>query len=253
MSHIHLPDGVLPWWLWGSAYLIVILLIALFGLRKSAKPDPKRFALLGIIAALMILVMSIELPLVPYHVNLSVVGGIVLGPGLGLIAVFIVNLFLSMVGHGGITTVGLNTLVMAIEMLVGYGVFRGLLRLRAPLALAAFLAVVIGLGCGTTASYGVIYAGAPAINQTLARSTHDEHATVGHREAAGGHHHEHETLEQAATGGRLNLTRLAVLMFGLGAIGWVLEGLLSAVVLGTLNRIYPDLLVARREEPDGSL
>lgn len=254
MSHIHLPDGVLPWWLWGSAYLIVILLIAIFGRQKSARPDPKRFALVGIIAALMILVMSIELPLIPYHINLSVVGGIVLGPGLGLMAVFIVNLFLSLVGHGGVTTAGLNTLVMAVELLVGYGVFRGLLRLRTPLALAAFLAVVIGLGCGTSASYGLVYVGAPAINQTLAQAAHERHVKVKHLDEAGGHHEEHETLEQAATGGRLNLTRLALLMFGLGAIGWLLEGLLSAVVLRALNRIYPgSLQLSRREEHDGSL
>ncbi|MHB9131406.1 MAG: energy-coupling factor ABC transporter permease [Armatimonadota bacterium] len=236
MSHIHLPDGVLPPWLWISGYLLVVLLVGVVWRVTRLKNDPKRFALLGIFSALMILVMTIEIAV--YHVNLSVVTGIILGPALGIIAALIVNIFLAFIGHGGFTVAGLNTLVVAVEMLAGYGAFRLLQRIRLPLALAGFLAVVIGLGLGAAASYGVIVAGAPAINQTLQEPEHE------HAEEAG-HAHDDEALEQAAEGGQLNLKRLAALMFGVGAIGWVLEGLLSMAILTALNRVYPDLVIRK--------
>ena len=232
MSHIHLPDGVLPLWLWVGGYLVSALLVALLWKWQRQGTDTRRFALLGVFAALMILVMTIEIPPFGAHANLTIVASIMLGPPLAIIAACIVNLFLAFFGHGGITVVGLNTLVMAVEMLAGYGIFRLLLRLRAPLMLAAFLAVVIGLGLGTTASFGIIALGRPAINQSLRvqASTHTEH----------------EVIDTASTGGNLDLGRLALLMFGVGAIGWVLEGILSTAILVALNRVYPNLVI--REE-----
>ena len=243
MSHIHLPDGVLPLWLWLSGYAVAALMIAL--LWRGRVADTKRFALLGMFSALMILVMSIEIP--PYHMNLSVVTGIVLGPALAIVASFIVNLFLAFVGHGGITVVGLNTLVIAVEMLAGYGIFRGLQRLRLSLPVAGFLAVVLGLALGSAASLGIVALGAPAIDQKLQQDAVDGRAQVAHVmadvEARTGHPREHEIIEQATSAGRLDLRRMAMLMFGVGLIGWVLEGILSAAILVALARVFPQLVV----------
>lgn len=233
MSHLHLPDGVLPLWLWLAGYLLTIGLLTVLWRWKRADIDTRRFALLGLFAALMILAMSLELPPLPYHMNLSVVVAIVLGPALGIVAAFIANFFLALLGHGGVTVVGLNTLVVAVEMLVGAGVFRALLRLRARLSAAAGLAVVLGLASGTAASFGVIVVAAPAIDRTLA---------IGSRQTE----EAHEPVTVAMQGGRLNLPRLAAFMFGLGAIGWVLEAVLSIAILTSLNRVYPQL-VSRRE------
>lgn len=230
MSHIHIPDGVLPVWLWVSGYLVAAVLIAVLWRLGRKGIDTRRFALLGIFAALMMLVMSIEF--VVYHVNLSVVTCIILGPVLAIIAAFIVNLFLAFLGHGGITVVGLNVLVIAVEMLAGYGIFRLLMRVKTPLALAAGLAVFIGLGAGTAASYGIIALAAPAIDQSW--------QTVQQA------HEKPEVVEQARAGGRhLDLRRLAVIMFGAGMIGWVLEAMLSSAILVMLNRVYPGLVIRR--------
>ena len=55
MSHIHLPDGVLPVWLWVSGYVAVILIWAIL-LRFMKKENPrKRLPLLGMMAAVMVL------------------------------------------------------------------------------------------------------------------------------------------------------------------------------------------------------
>lgn len=260
MSHIHLPDGVLPVWLWLGGYVLVVAIAAILWRRHDTMTGAKRYALLGIFAALMILVMSIEIPLLPYHANLSVVTAIILGPALAILVGFVTNLFLAFVGHGGITVVGLNTLVLAVEMLVGYGMFLALTRARAPLAVAAFLAVVIGLAAGTAASFGVIVAGAPAMTQVAHADEHAdhehndahdadaEHAVAhdehGHEDEHGhghGHGHAHGPLAEATEGGQLNLGRLAALMFGLGSIGWVVEGILSAAIVVVLSRVFPHL------------
>jgi cobalt/nickel transport system permease protein len=49
-----------------------------------------------------------------YHVNLSVVAGILLRPSLGFLAAFITNLMLAFSGQG-ITVIGLNTLLLGSE------------------------------------------------------------------------------------------------------------------------------------------
>jgi hypothetical protein len=133
---------------------------------------------------------------------------------------------------------------MAVEILAGYGMFRLLTTIRFPLAIATFLAVVIGLGCGTLASYGVIAVSAPTINMSLSAEGRSAEQSA-HLHEATGHKHEDDSVERASHGGHLNLRRLAIIMFGFGAIGWVLEGILSAVILVGLRRIFPEIIAAR--------
>ena len=118
MSHLHIPDGLLPVWLWVSGVLLALaaVLFSLYMVRRIELR--KKVPLLGMMSAVMLVGMSIEV--VPYHLNLSVITGIVLGPWLALVAAFIVNLLLGLIGHGGITVVGLNTLVIGFEGVMGY-------------------------------------------------------------------------------------------------------------------------------------
>ena len=244
MSHIHLPDGVLPAWLWVGGYLATGILITAFWWSKRFEVEPRRFAMLGIFAALMILVMSIEIPVFPYHVNLSIVAAIILGPRLAVLTAFIVNLMLALAGHGGVTVVGLNSLALSAEMLAGYGLFHLLSRLRLSIKPAAFLAVVLGLSIGTATSYGLLAAGAPWISRSIsaAEGPHRHEAAAGQVVGQAPSRHEHGALEKSVARAQINLGRLAALMFGLGAIGWAIEGLLSTAVLASLHRLDPVLL-----------
>ncbi|MHB9025294.1 MAG: energy-coupling factor ABC transporter permease [Armatimonadota bacterium] len=226
MSHIHFPDGVLPVWLWLAGYAATALLVAILWWRGQATARPRRFARLGVFAALMVLVMMIEVPPISYHFNLSAVSGIILGPQLSVLAALIVNIVLSLIGHGGITVVGLNTLLLSVEMIMGYVIFQALFRLRFPLRPAGFIATFFGLLVGTAASFGLIAAGKPYIDRTL------QSATL----------YPGEELEHVISGTQLDLQRLFILMFVLGVIGWIVEGLLSSAMLGFLQRTDPALL-----------
>jgi cobalt/nickel transport system permease protein len=230
VSHIHLPDGILPPWLWLAGYLLTALLIAALSRRGRVTIDPRRFALLGVFSAMMVLVMMLEIPPFSSHFNLSVMTGIVIGPQLAVVAALIVNVILALVGHGGLTVVGLNTLVLSTEMLVGYYSFRLLARTGRPTVAAGFVATFVGLAAGTAASYGLIAAGSPWIDETM-RSA---------RMSPG------ERLELSVSGAHLDLARLALIMFGAGAIGWLLEGILSSAVLVYLGKAFPGLMGERK-------
>ena len=124
MSHIHFPDGILPSWLWISGFIAAILVWAIL-LRFMKKEElARRLPLLGMMAAAMVLGASVEIVPIAYHVNLTVISGILLGPRLIFLATFVVNVILALFGHGGITVIGLNTLTLSIEGILGYSLFR---------------------------------------------------------------------------------------------------------------------------------
>ena len=222
MSHIHLPDGVLPFWLWISGFAIEIVFVGILWRPGKPRTSTRDFALTSVLSAIMILVMMIEIPPFSFHFNLSVVTGIILGPRSAVLAALVVNMILALIGHGGITMIGWNSVILSVEMIAGYYVFRLLARLHLKLPVAAFVATFIGLALGTACGYQVIVAASPWIDSRLSAS-----AGIG------------EALPYATAGIRLDLGRLALIMFGVGAVGWIVEGLLSAAVLTYLNKVYP--------------
>jgi cobalt/nickel transport system permease protein len=65
----------------------------------------------AVMVAVMLVVQSIPLG-VPYHMNLSALTGIMLGPWWALLSILVTNIAQAAFGHGGITIVGLNILVV---------------------------------------------------------------------------------------------------------------------------------------------
>ena len=118
--HIEIPDGVLPPWLWIAGFVLVIalLVIAIY----FAKKEEEKMPLAALFAALSLIVMSIPLGL-PVHINLMVLVGIIVGPWWALIVSFIVNSLLASMGHGGVTIIGINTLLLWSQALFGFYLF----------------------------------------------------------------------------------------------------------------------------------
>jgi cobalt/nickel transport system permease protein len=142
MTHMHIPDGILPVWLWVSGFILMAIILG-FSLLQLRNMDMKRkIPLLGAVAAAMLVAMSLEIFIIGYHINLSVAAGILLGPALGFVAAFIANLMLALMGHGGITVLGLNTFLLGSEAVLGHTVFF-LLRKRLPVFWRAAAATVL--------------------------------------------------------------------------------------------------------------
>ena len=107
----------------------------------------------------MLVGMSTELCRLPTR-QPDVLTGIIVGPAMGFMAAFIVDFILALFGHGGITVVGLNTLVIGAECALGYWVFRGLVRRSAHTAqiscVPAGASVIVTLFITTMLLIGIV-------------------------------------------------------------------------------------------------
>jgi len=262
VSHIHIPDGVLPAWLWISGWILTIAIVFVSG-RLAERSDVRRkVPLLAVISALMLVSMSSEIVPLAYHVNLTVIAGVLLGPVLSVIAAFIVEVVLAMLGHGGVTVLGLNTVMIASEMVLGWLLFRGLVivltrkRVRAAAAIATvltlattttMLVILVALAGGGTAAGRETGALDPA-TMTFANPLSGGLVSAGL--FSGG---EGEDAPATPDGGAstaatsapepsLSVKRFAAVVYTLGPFGWLIEALISAWVLGYVARVRPRLL-----------
>ena len=243
MSHIHLPDGVLPIWLWVSGWMVSVLVWIIL-LRMTGKKDvSRRLPLLGMMAAAMVLGASVEILPIAYHVNLAVISGILLGPALIFMATFIVNVILALFGHGGITVIGLNTLILSMEGVLGYFLFRLFWKVLKRLTAATFLATFLALAISTFAMIGVVGLGVPHYEELI---HHEEEAGIlgfglGKEKA--------ERTEGKAVEYEVNLRRFIAVVLPLGCLGWILEGVITCLIIRYIHRLRPDLLRLKGASP----
>ena len=234
MSHIHLPDGVLPFWLWVSG-LIVTFLVGMVLFRFTRKEElAQRLPLLGMMSAAMVLGASVEIVPIAYHVNLTVISGILLGPSLIFLATLVVNVILALFGHGGITVIGLNTLTLSIEGILGYLFFRLFWKLFKKLGVAIFGATFLALFASTLSMIGVVALGAPHYEELI----HSEGKGVFEFHLS----KEKEDRDEEGAKGKVDLRKFIAIVLPLGFIGWVLEGVITALIGRYIYRLRPDLL-----------
>ncbi|MDD1645361.1 MAG: energy-coupling factor ABC transporter permease [Methanomicrobiales archaeon] len=159
MAHIHLQDGAfslsftLLWW----AVALVLLLACLFLLRRHGKLPSRQITVAALCTAAAFAVFQIEIPLFGgIHLNLTPLIGILAGPVIGTIIVFLVNLLSAGLGHGGWGMIGANTLISVAEVAVAALVFTGLRRAGAAPGVGAGIATFVALAVGNAAMVGII-------------------------------------------------------------------------------------------------
>jgi cobalt/nickel transport system permease protein len=199
---------------------------SLFRLRGIDRA--KKIPLLGAVTAVMLVAMSLEILPLAYHINLSVVAGILLGPALGFLAAFIANLMLALVGHGGITVIGLNTLLLGSEAVLGHTLFY-LFKRRISVFWSAATATVLTLFMTTVALIGVVAV------------SHISPELMSHGD-------EHGFLHQ----GQMSVRTFAIMVLSLGSIGWIIEAAVTGAVVRFISQVKPELLDhALHRERDG--
>lgn len=231
MTHLHLPDGVIPWpWLL-LGFALTALLVVWAGRRIPAADLAARVPRVAVIAALMILGMSVPLGFIPFHMNLTVLAGILLGPWLGFVSGVAVNVILGLMGHGGLTVVGLNSLITGAEILLGALLFRALWRrFSAPAAGAS--ATIITL----VVSFFLIVSAASLASGDLHAlvEAEDEHGHAAQTQA-GADEHEDE-----------GIVAFAAAVSPVFAAGVAIESVVVAAVTGYLARVRPEFLQHRQ-------
>ena len=234
MSHIHFPDGVLPIWLWASGFVVAVLVGAILFQFIKKEDLARRLPLLGMMAAAMVLGASVEIVPIAYHVNLTVISGILLGPSLIFLATFVVNVVLALFGHGGITVIGLNTLTLSIEGILGCLLFRLFWRVLKRLSPAIFLATFLALFASTLSMIGVVGLGTSHYEELI----HQEGKGLFEFHLSKEKEDHHEGVAEQ----KVNLNRFIAIILPLGFIGWMMEGVITTLIARYIHRLRPDLL-----------
>ncbi len=258
MSHIHIPDGVLPLWLWVGGWAATLAIVFVAGRFSERSEIRRKVPLLAVISALMLVAMSSEIVPIAYHINLTVVGGVLLGPALSVIAAFTTEVVLAMLGHGGVTVLGLNTLLISAEMVAGWALFNALVRAigRSRPGWAAGVATFVTLAITTTLLVGIVgLAGSQAATWRESGALDPSTLTFENPFAAGvfsaglfrgGEEEDHDadelSFEQEQVDSQQALRRFAAVVYTLGPIGWLIEALVTAGILGYIARVRPALI-----------
>lgn len=140
---VHLPDNVLtwPWSAGGFAVAAVLALLGAWRIRDEEIPQ------VGLMTAVFFVASLIHVP-VPVgpkaHLLLNGLLGVILGRRAALAIPVALFLQAALFGHGGFTSLGVNSCVMALPALLAWLLFAGLQRLpwvRQPWFRAGLVAV----------------------------------------------------------------------------------------------------------------
>ncbi len=235
MAHLHLPDGVLPFYLWAAGYAAVAVALFPLWLKFRRARNLVVFARAGFFAALMAVAMSFYVAPLAYHLNLAALAGIVAGPAAAVLACLFANVILASLGHGGVTVIGLNTLTLGAEAVAAFAVFRAAAFIR-PTWPRAFAAALVALAAATTLAYGIVVAGTRDFGDVVERGRGSVVAFELFDHPA-----RHPVAPAGEGPGEVSPGRLAVLFYGFGAVGWVLEALVTATVAAYVKKAAPRL------------
>ncbi len=157
MSHLHIPDGLLPVWLWATGLALSLLLLVRAS-RIARGGSPQRIAYQGALGGLMLAAMAIPLGPLEYHLTLAGPLGVLLGGAGAFQVAFVVSAILALMGHGGLTVVGLNALVLGSGAAVANRTYGAVARKVKP-APALALGTAAGQGVAGTLWLVVVWLG----------------------------------------------------------------------------------------------
>ena len=118
---MHISDGVLSAPVWIGGYIVTVGIAAICAKKMKTEDMPK----MAVMTSAFFVASLIHVPLGPTSVHLILNGlvGIILGP-LSFISILTgLTLQAFLFQHGGITTIGANTIIMGIPALLSYGIF----------------------------------------------------------------------------------------------------------------------------------
>lgn len=157
---MHISDGVLPTWVLiiGWVLAIVLLIISIFWTKKKTTDLSEKIPKIAVVTAALFVACMFRIPVPPTSLHLMLAGlaGIILGP-IAFVCVFISLLLQAvLLQFGGITVLGVNSLLMGIPALAAYLIYAALSKTKLPSAISSgatsFIAVVI-----TAVLLGIIF------------------------------------------------------------------------------------------------
>lgn len=166
---MHIPDGILPISVNAGGYAATAA-VTWYSIRKIKQKENPREGIpkASLLTAAFFVVSWIHIPMPPTSVHLVLNG--LLGALLGYYAfpAILIGLFFQavMFGHGGLTTLGVNAVIMGLPAILAYYIFR-LRKLggkESPKKDGAFgfLAGVVAIGVSVAIFVGILVTNLPA-------------------------------------------------------------------------------------------
>lgn len=221
MSHLHIPDGVLPPLVWIAGAVLAVLALA-WSVTVVRTQGPREIAFRSALGGIMLAVMAIPVPITAFDYCMTLAGpvGVLLGAAGAYQTSFVVTVILALMGQGGITVIGLNAFVLGAGAAIAQPLYRALTTRVSPApAMAAATAI------------SQLFSSALWIGILLV-SVRLDPASLGEHEVA----HALSWLRHGAV--------LAVVV-GLMAMAVGIESLLGYGLARFLERVRPDLLPGR--------
>jgi cobalt/nickel transport system permease protein len=170
---MHLPDGLIPLNQVIIYWIIAIIGLSIFFLRFRLDRDlnkEKRIVLSGILTTTTIIASTITVPSpfgIPMHFFLIPLVVILLGPFTGTLIVFLSLLIQAFIGLGGLTVLGVNTVIMGIILpLATYAVYLLLSKFNEDIAI--FSGTLLGIFTGAVVQIIVLIIAGSANLEMLA-------------------------------------------------------------------------------------
>jgi cobalt/nickel transport system permease protein len=141
---VHISDGILAPWIWGFGWVITAAILA-YTLRKMKIDDVPK---ISVITAAVFVASLIHFQAGPTSVHLILSGfaGVTLGilayPCIFIAVVMQAFLF----QHGGVTTIGINTVNMGVPALISFFIFKAGMKLNVGISKNEILFGVIAGG-----------------------------------------------------------------------------------------------------------
>ena len=147
---MHIMEGFLPhpWWEIWTIIAFPIVAYGVYRLSKITKEHPEAKPLLALMGAFIFILSALKLPSVTgssSHPTGSGLAAVIFGPGVASVLSVIVLLFQALLlAHGGLTTLGANTLSMGIVgPAIAFGVWIIGRKARLPSSVVVFIAVAL--------------------------------------------------------------------------------------------------------------
>ena len=221
MSHLHIPDGVLPPLVWIVGAVLALLVLLASG-RSTRGQGPREIAYRSALGGIMLAVMAIPVPITAFDYCMTLAGpvGVLLGAAGAYQACFVVTVILALMGQGGFSVIGLNALVLGAGAAIARPIYLAIAaRTRPATAMAA----------------------ATAVSQLFSSALWLAILAVSVKLAPGAAH-EHEVAHALAwvRGGVVAAVVLPLLLLAVGV-----EAMLGFGLARFLDRVRPDLLPGR--------
>jgi len=149
-NKMHIMEGFLPspWWEIWTIVTIPIVAFGVYRLSKITKEYPEAKPLLALMGAFIFILSALKLPSVTgssSHPTGSGLAAIIFGPGVASVLSIIVLVFQALLlAHGGLTTLGANTIAMGIVgPALAFGVWVIGRKTRLPISVTVFIAVAL--------------------------------------------------------------------------------------------------------------